>query len=96
MESGETKLQRLHIAYNALPPANRVILGFIVTFFRKCLEHRKNQVTPAVLGKSFGPAILRPRGDIGSQEMYNPPLPSSFPFFIIFLSFYLFNVRCNL
>lgn len=70
MDNGEAKMQRIHNALNGLPAANKVVLTYLITFFRKCLEHRKNQATPAVIGKSFGTAFLHPRGEIPTQEVY--------------------------
>ncbi len=75
MEPGEAKMQRLHIVFSMFPVANQVIVRFVMTFFRKCLEFsKKNQVNSAIVGKNFGPAFMRPRGD-NPQEMYVVLLP---------------------
>lgn len=71
MENGEAKLQKIHNAMNAIPAANKVILTYLITFFRKCLEHKKNLVSPVVVGKYFGPSFLHARGDTPTQELYS-------------------------
>lgn len=55
----------MHSLIFSLPPTNRAVLVYLVSFFDNILKHAdKNKATIEAIAKLYGPILLRPPGEL--------------------------------